>query len=67
LKVAIADVNETRLSNLGHELSAMIGRDNVLVLPTDVAELAQVIKLRDKVYDTWGEVSISVLKFAGAI
>lgn len=28
----------------------------MLVIPTDVSKLDQVVKLRDKVYETWGEV-----------
>jgi hypothetical protein len=57
LKVAIADVNERRLDLVGQELIEMIGKQNVLVVPTDVSKLDQVVRLKHRVYDTWGEVS----------
>lgn len=56
LKIAIADANEEDLNALGRELVETIGAQNVLVVPTDVSKLDQVAKLKDKVYDTWGEV-----------
>ena len=56
LKIAIADCDEKNLAQLGLELAALIGQSNVLVIPTDVSKLDQVVKLRDKVYETWGEV-----------
>lgn len=56
LKIAIADCDEQNLAQVGHELTTIIGQSNVLVVPTDVSKLDQVVKLRDKVYETWGEV-----------
>ena len=56
LKIAIADCDEKNLAQVGHELTTLIGQSNVLVIPTDVSKLDQVVKLRDKVYETWGEV-----------
>ncbi|TFK23424.1 NAD(P)-binding protein [Coprinopsis marcescibilis] len=57
LKVAIADKNEQELEALGKKLVEQVGEGNVLVVPTDVSNLEQVVSLRDKVYDAWGEVS----------
>jgi hypothetical protein len=56
MRVAIADIDEEKLKTAGKELVALIGEANVLVIPTDVVQLDQVINLRDKVYETWGEV-----------
>ena len=56
LKIAIADCDEKNLAHVGHELATIVGQSNVLVIPTDVSKLDQVVKLRDKVYETWGEV-----------
>jgi hypothetical protein len=30
----------------------------VLVIPTDVSKVEEVVKLRDTVYETWGEVRL---------
>lgn len=56
LKIAVADVDETKLRVIGQELIEMLGAQNVLIIPTDVSKLDQVVRLKDKVYDTWGEV-----------
>ncbi|KAF5348583.1 hypothetical protein D9756_009677 [Leucocoprinus leucothites] len=58
LKVAITDVNEERLNNVGQELKEMISEQNVLVVPTDVSQLEQVVTFKDRIYDTWGEVGL---------
>ncbi|KAG6902539.1 hypothetical protein C0995_015357 [Termitomyces sp. Mi166 len=58
LKVAIADVAEDRLAELGKLLVNQIGEANVLVVPTNVSQLDQVVRLRDRVYEAWGEVSV---------
>ncbi|KAF8872246.1 hypothetical protein BD779DRAFT_351035 [Infundibulicybe gibba] len=58
LKIAIADVNVAALESTGKQLATMVGAANVLVVPTDVAQLEQVVRLRDKVYEAWGEVAV---------
>ncbi|KAG6841107.1 hypothetical protein C0991_001795 [Blastosporella zonata] len=58
LKVAIADVEEANLNDLGKLLVKRIGEANVLVVPTDVTQLDQVVRLRDRVYEAWGEVAV---------
>ncbi len=30
-----------------------------MIIPTDVSKLEEVVRLKDKVYDTWGEVRIT--------
>ena len=57
MKIAIADVDAERLNNTGRELAETIDAQNVLVIPTDVSDLDQVVNLKEKVYDTWGEAS----------
>ncbi|KAJ7505793.1 hypothetical protein B0H11DRAFT_1976218 [Mycena galericulata] len=60
MKIALADVpeRETALSALGAELEGVVGKGNVLVVPTDVREVAQVERLRDRVYEAWSEVGV---------
>ncbi|KAG6830010.1 hypothetical protein H0H87_009535 [Tephrocybe sp. NHM501043] len=58
LKLAIADVDEAKLNEFGKLLANQIGEANVLIVPTDVAQLDQVVRLRDRVYETWGEVAV---------
>lgn len=56
LKIAIADCDAKNLVQVGQELISTIGESNVLIIPTDVSKLDEVVRLRDKVYETWGEV-----------
>jgi NAD(P)-dependent dehydrogenase (short-subunit alcohol dehydrogenase family) len=56
LKVAIADTNEEELKKVGKELAELTGESNVLIIPTDVSQLDQVVALKEKVYEDWGEV-----------
>ncbi|KAJ3546391.1 hypothetical protein NMY22_g2068 [Coprinellus aureogranulatus] len=63
LKVAIADVNEAELRIVGKELAELTGESNVLIIPTDVSKLDQVVALKEKVYEAWGEVSGRLLSF----
>lgn len=56
LKIAIADIDETALENAGKEIQTIVGDANILVVPTDVSDIEQVKKLRDRVYEQWGEV-----------
>jgi len=39
-------------------VQAVAGQNNVLVVPTDVSDLAHVQRLKDRVLDTWGEVNV---------
>lgn len=58
MKVAIADVNEAALQKVGQEVAQIVGESNVLVIPTDVSKLDDVVRLRDRVYEAWGEVAV---------
>ncbi|KAF7799429.1 hypothetical protein EIP86_010664 [Pleurotus ostreatoroseus] len=58
MKIAVADVNLEGLQETGKEVAAIVGDANVLVVPTDVSKLEDVVRLRDKVYELWGEVAV---------
>jgi len=58
LKIALADVDEPKLKETSKEISAIVGDANVLIVPTDVSKLDEVVRLRDKVYEAWGEVRL---------
>jgi len=63
LKVALADIDEQKLHEIAAECSETLGENNVLTIPTDVSQLDQVVRLRDRVYEAWGEVILSVFPF----
>ncbi len=58
LKVAIADIDAKALDVLAAELGAAHGETNVLAVATDVSRLEEVVHLRERVYEAWGEVSV---------
>ncbi|KAJ7465099.1 hypothetical protein FB451DRAFT_1262621 [Mycena latifolia] len=60
MKIALADVpaRADALHALGTELGAVVGDANVLVVPTDVCDIAAVVRLKDTVYDAWHEVGV---------
>jgi NAD(P)-dependent dehydrogenase (short-subunit alcohol dehydrogenase family) len=58
LKVAIADIDAKALDVLAAELGAAHGETNVLAVATDVSSLEEVVRLRERVYEAWGEVAV---------
>jgi len=58
LKITLADIDESKLKTASKEIAEIVGDSNVLVVPTDVSKIEEVVKLRDRVYETWGEVSV---------
>ncbi|KAE9391799.1 NAD(P)-binding protein [Gymnopus androsaceus JB14] len=58
LKIAIADIDERKLEQVGKQVAAIVGEANVLVVPTDVSKIDQVVSFKDKVYEQWGEVAV---------
>jgi len=58
LRIVLADVSEQNLAAVGAEVAALVGEQNVLVVRTDVSKLDDVVRLRDRVFDQWGEVSV---------
>ena len=57
LKIAIADLDEAKLTETAKQVAQIVGEANLISLPTDVTKLDQVERLRDRVYEAWGEVS----------
>ena len=62
LKVAVADVAADALAEVGAALAKIAGEANVLVVPADVSKLDEVVRLRDRVYEAWGEVRPALLR-----
>jgi len=58
MKLALADVDEEGLRQTAQEVTSVIGASNVLVIPTDVANLDEVVKLKEKVFEAWDEVAV---------
>ncbi|EGN98190.1 hypothetical protein SERLA73DRAFT_138517 [Serpula lacrymans var. lacrymans S7.3] len=58
LKIALADTSPDLLSDTGKAVAKIVGDANVLIIPTDVSKLEDVVRLRDKVYEAWGEVAV---------
>ena len=54
--MAIADIDAKALDVLAVELGAAHGETNVLAVATDVSRLEEVVRLRERVYEAWGEV-----------
>ncbi|KAG8899308.1 hypothetical protein FRC01_010591 [Tulasnella sp. 417] len=58
LRIVMADVNEDDLKASAEEIAKIGGQNNVLVIPTDVSQIDQVERLRDQVYEHYGEVNL---------
>lgn len=56
MKLALADINESKLKTVEAELVKLVGEANVIAIVTDVSKLEDVQRLRDRVFETWGEV-----------
>ena len=54
--MAIADLDAKGLEVLAKELGEAHGESNVLAIVTDVSKLDDVVRLRDRVSEAWGEV-----------
>ncbi|KAF8645179.1 hypothetical protein AX16_008006 [Volvariella volvacea WC 439] len=58
LKIALADLPQPNLDRVRLQLVSLVGEANVLAIPTDVSKINEVVNLRDKVYEAWGEVAV---------
>lgn len=56
MKLALADVDEEGLKQTFKEVSSIVGASNVLAYPVDVANLDEVVKFKEKVFEAWDEV-----------
>jgi len=60
LKVCMADLSAQALEHEAADIATLspLGEAGVLVVPTDVSRMEDVNRLRDAVYDTFGEVAV---------
>jgi NAD(P)-dependent dehydrogenase (short-subunit alcohol dehydrogenase family) len=59
MKLCLADVNAAALDEAAHALVGSTGRaDDVIAVPTDVSRPEEVERLKDKVYERFGEVAV---------
>jgi NADP-dependent 3-hydroxy acid dehydrogenase YdfG len=57
MKIVLADVSATNLEKVGNAIAKTVGEPNVLVLQTDVSKMEEVERLRERVYEAYGEVN----------
>lgn len=58
MKLVIADRNEAKLKQVQQELIKVLGPQNVISVVTDVSKIEGVKRLKDTVFETWGEVAV---------
>ncbi|KAF9651655.1 NAD(P)-binding protein [Thelephora ganbajun] len=58
MKLALVDVDEEGLQQTTKEVSSTVGASNVLAISIDVANLDEVVKLKEKVFEAWDEVAV---------
>jgi hypothetical protein len=56
MKLALADVDGEGLQETVREVSSIVGASNVLATPIDVANLDEVVKFKERVFEAWDEV-----------
>jgi len=56
MKLALVDVDVESLQQTADEVSLIVGVPNVLAIPIDVANLDEVIKLKERIFEAWDEV-----------
>ena len=56
MKLALVDVDEDGLRQTFDEVSSIVGASNIMAIPADVANLDDVVKLKEKVFEAWDEV-----------
>jgi hypothetical protein len=61
LRLVLADVDEPRLAKAGKQIAAIAGEQNVITVPTDVSKMEEVMRLKERAYDAFGEVSCARL------
>jgi NAD(P)-dependent dehydrogenase (short-subunit alcohol dehydrogenase family) len=58
LKLALVDIDKEGLQKTVKIVTGFVGEANVLAIPTDVSQLDEVVRLKDKVFEAWGEVGV---------
>lgn len=56
MKLALVDVDEEGLQQTKEEVSSIVGAPNILAATIDVANLDEVVKLKEKILEDWDEV-----------
>lgn len=60
MKLALVDVDEEGLQQTVKEVSPIIGMSNIMAIPVDVANLDEVVKLKEKIFEAWDEVQPNI-------
>ena len=62
LRICLADLEGDALEQAGTEVGSVAqrGASDVLTVPTDVGKLDEVQRLKDRAYDTFGEVAVLI-------
>ncbi|KZO96759.1 NAD-binding protein [Calocera viscosa TUFC12733] len=58
MKLVLVDINKDELAEAVKQIEEKVGKGNVIGVPTDVSNIEECKALFDKVYDTFGEVSV---------
>jgi NAD(P)-dependent dehydrogenase (short-subunit alcohol dehydrogenase family) len=58
MKLALADVDEEGLRETFKQVSLIVGESNVQAHVADVANLDEVVKFKEKVFEAWDEVAV---------
>ena len=58
MKLALADVDQQGLHQTSEEVSSIVGAPNVLAQVVDVANLEDVVKFKEKIFEAWDEVKL---------
>ena len=66
MKLVLVDVDDEGLEQTANEVSSIVGATNVLATPIDVANLDEVVKLKEKVFETWDEVKPRICFYRSA-
>jgi len=58
LRIVLADVDEAKLAGAGKKIREIVGEANVITALTDVSKLADVVALKERALDEFGEVRV---------
>lgn len=62
LRLVLADVDEANLAKAGKELAQVVGEANVITVLTDVSKHDEVVRLKERAFDAYGEVRARVIR-----
>jgi len=58
LRLVLADIDEANLAQAGKKVALVAGESNVITVLTDVSKQEEVIRLKEKALDAFGEVRV---------